>query len=211
MVAAYRCQVAQPFDAGDINAAFSLYRFYNHCRRQIHAAGGIGNHLVEIGGGINTFTQVAVIGHTGNTGQANPRNPAMMGVASGRQRAKADTVEAIGEGNNIFAALHVARDFDGRFNGIGSGRASKLNLVVEIAWFENFLIKGFKKILLGGGMKVKAMADAIAFYVFQKDLLEHWIVVTVIQCASAGQEIQVFVTFPVIHKLTLGPVKQTGE
>ncbi len=60
-------------------------------------------------------------------------------------------------------------------------------------------------------MQVQSVGNAVALDVLEQGFLEDIVVVTVVQGAGAGQEIQVLVAFLVVHELALGPLEEIGE
>src|SRR5690606_16539450 len=63
MAAADRFQGFQPALAGDVQTAFTLYRFNDYGCGSIHSARGVSQHFVEQAGGIQPVAHVAIVGH----------------------------------------------------------------------------------------------------------------------------------------------------
>src|SRR5690554_8155120 len=107
--------------------------------------------------------------------------PTVMLVTGGRYRTGGDTVETVGEGNDVGTAFDLAGQLHGRFHTVGTGGASKLHLVVQTTGVKDVLFVRLHKVVLGGGEQVQALAHAVRFDVLKQRFLQNVVVVAVVQ------------------------------
>ena len=103
-------------------------------------------------------------------------------VAGGGQRANAAAVEAVGEAHDGLAPGDLAGQLQRGLDRVGAGRAGELHAVVaHAARLEDQPVEGFEETLLGFGVHVQAVGDAVVLDVLQQRRLEYRIVVAVVQ------------------------------
>ena len=109
------------------------------------------------------------------------RSSAVITVAGGCQRAIGHAVEAVGEGNHIGPAGHLAGQLQGCLDGVGARRPAEHDLVVHLAWLQHQPLEGIEEVRLGGGMHVEAVGHAIAGDVVDQRGFHVGVVVPVVQ------------------------------
>src|SRR3546814_10569911 len=83
------------------------------------------------------------------------------GVAGAGKRAQCHAMEAVPEGNDQFAARHLARQLDRGFDGIGARRSGEHHAIIELARFQDQRFECLQEIRLCISMEIKGMSDAI--------------------------------------------------
>ena len=120
-------------------------------------------------------------------------------------------MEAVGEADDVFAALDVTGDLQCRFHRVGAGGAGELDHVVHVARLEHVVFQRLQKVALGHGVHVQAVHDGIVLDVVEQDFFQNRIVVAVVQRARAGQKIQVLLAVFVVQIAALGFLEHHRE
>src|SRR5699024_2545338 len=115
-------------------------------------------------------------------------------VTGYRQRPERHAVEGVGEVDDRFTARDLAGELECRLDRVGAGRAGELHLVVQPARGQDQVVEGVQEITLGHRGGVQTVGDAVTGDVVDQRLLDHRVVVPVVQHAGAGEEVQVFAT-----------------
>ncbi len=210
MLAADLFEATQPIEAGHVDAAFALDGFDDDGGGVVHAAAAVGQQFVEVRDGVHALPHVPIIGHKRGAGGRDAGGIAEVGVGGGGDGPEGDTVEAIGEGDDVVPAGEVAGDLHRRFHGVGAGGAGELDLVLQIARLQDAVVKGIQKVTLGRGVGIKAVGDAVALDIGDQVLLEERVVVAVVQRAGAGEKIQVLAAIDVGQGGSAGGLKDGG-
>ncbi len=133
-------------------------------------------------------------------------------VAGGGQRANAAAVEAVGETDDVVAPGDLARQLHRRLDRVGAGRAGELHAVVaHAARLEDQPVEGLEETLLGFGVHVQAVGDAVALDVLEQRLLEHRVVVPVVERAGTSEEVDVALAVLSDQFGALGLLEDHGE
>ncbi len=120
-------------------------------------------------------------------------------------------METVGEGDHVLAAGNIARQLQCGFHRVGARGTRELDHELEVTWLEDFLVEGLEELRLCLGMQVETMTDTVGLDVIQQRFLEGRVVVAVVQCAGAGQEVEVLRTILIVQVFALGPVEHAGE
>ena len=120
-------------------------------------------------------------------------------------------MEAVGEADDVLAALDVTGDLQRRFHRVGAGGAGELDHVVHVARLEHVVFQRLQKVALGHGVHVQAVHDGVVLDVVEQDFLQDRVVVPVVQRARAGQEIQILHAFFVVQIAALGFLEHHRE
>ncbi len=168
----------------------------------LHAARRIAQHLLEVRDGVDALAEIAVVGHRGGVLQRHAGGGAQVRVAGDGQRAHGDAVEAVGEVDDVGAAGDLAGELERRFDRVGAGRAGELHdVIAEPARGQDDVVHRLQEALLGDGVEVEAVGDAVLADVVDEGFLEDGIVVPVVEGAGAGQEVEVAAS---LHVAQLG-------
>ncbi len=212
VLAAELLELAHPLGRRGVQSAFALHHLDDHRGGLVDAAGGVGEQLVHHADGVGLVAEVVGVRHPADIGEADAGAAAVMLVAGRGQRADAAAVEAVGEADDVVAPGDLARQLHRRFDRVGAGRAGELHAVVaHAAWFEDQAVEGFEETLLGCGVHVQAMGDAVVLDVLEQRLLEYRVVVPVVERAGTGEEVDVTLAVPGDQFGTLGLVEDHGE
>src|SRR5690606_32821546 len=133
------------------------------------------------------------------------------GIAGRGERAQRHAVKAVGEGDDRTTPRNLAGEFQRRFHRIGAGGTGEHQLVIHAARLEDDVLIGGKKGLLGLGVHVEAMGDAVLGDVFDKRSLHVGVVVAVIERGAAGEEIDIGAAGVVMDRRALGLAEAFGE
>ena len=182
---------AQPAHAGRVQTALALHRFDDDGGRPVNAAGRVVDHLLEDGRRIDLFPEVAVEGHRCHTEQRHARRVPVMGITRGGHRTQRDAVESIGEGDDVVASGDVPRKLQCGLHRVSPGRAGKLNGVLQPAWLEDVRLQRLQKLLFRHGVHVEPVGDAIAGYIVEQCLLQHRMVVPIVERTGPGKKVQI--------------------
>src|SRR5690554_393335 len=208
VLAADLLQVAQPFGRGHVEPAFTLYRLHDDRGREVAAATVVGEHLVEVLGGVGVLAHVAVKGNVGDPLQVDAGAFPVETVGGGGHRAQGDAMEAVAEGNDLGAAGDLAGNFQGRFHAVGAGRPGELGHVVFHApGNQDVVPQGLQESGLGLGVHVQAMGDAVFFDVGQQRFLQDRIVMAIVEGAGTGEKVQIAIALVVIQVAALSAVE----
>ncbi len=155
--------------------------------------------------GVDALAEIAVERHRGGVGERHAGGGAQIRVAGDGQRAHRHAVEAVGEVDDVASAGDLAGDLQRGFDRVGAGRADELHdVVVQAARLEDDVLHRLEEALLGGGVQVERMGDAVVHDVVDQRALEDIVVVAVVQRAGAGQEVEVAVALRVEQLGALG-------
>ncbi len=132
---------AQPFGAGDVDAAFALHGLDDDRGGAVEAAAGVVEHALEPLEVLGDSVEVVVERHRGGVHQRDAGTGALHGVAGDRQRAERHAVEGVGEVDDRLAPGDLAGQLQCGLDRVGAGRAGELDLVVEPARLEDVLLE----------------------------------------------------------------------
>ena len=104
-------------------------------------------------------------------------------------------MEPVRERDDVGAALHLAREFQCSLHGIGAGWARKLDFVVHVARPQDHPLQRLEELLLGDRRHVETVHHAIRLDVLEQALLQHGIVVSVVERPGTAEEIDVTASF----------------
>ncbi len=121
-------------------------------------------------------------------------------------------MEAVGEVDHVLAAGGLAGDLERGLDRVGAGRAGELHdVVVKAARRQDDVVHRLEELLLGGGVQVEAVGDAVLHDVVDERGLEDRVVVPVVERAGAGQEIEIALAVDVAQLGAAGVVEQRRE
>ena len=120
-------------------------------------------------------------------------------------------METVGERDHVFAAGNVARQLERGLHRVGARGTRELDHELQVARLQDLLVEGLQELRLCLGVQVETVADTVGLDVIQQRLLEGRVVMAIVQCAGAGQEIEVLRTVLIVQVLALGPVEYAGE
>ncbi len=185
------CDLAQPGIACRVKAALALNHFHQKCRRGLKAGRWIVEACFQLLGGINIRTKIAVICLMIDIAQGHPGTIALACVAGSRQCTQGHAVKTVGEGNHVASPGNLARQFQCRFNSVGTRRACKHHAIIKVAWLQDQRFEGLKKSGLCICVHIKPVRHAIRHDVVNQSLLELRMVVPVVECRTARQKINI--------------------
>src|SRR5690554_1082339 len=196
VLAAQLLQLAHPVSGGGVQAAFALDDFNDDRGGLVHAAARVAEQLVHHRDGVDLVAEVVGIGHAADVGQGHAGGTTVMLVAGGRQGADGAAVEPVGEADDVAAPGDLARQFQRRFHRVGTGRAGELHhMIAQPAWLQDHPMEGLEKALLGFGVHVQTMGQAIAVQILDQRLLDDRVVVPVVEGAGTGEEVDIGLAF----------------
>ncbi len=201
----------EPFARRSVQAALTLYGFDEDRGGGIDAARRIVEHLLEHIGGIDVRTEIALEGRAMDAIEVDTGTAALAGIARRGERAKGHAMKAVGEGDHIGAAGHLAGQLDGRFNGVGTSGTCEHELVVHAARLEEDVLIGHEELFLGLCEHVQPVGDAIGRDVIDQSRLHVGVVVTVVQRGTAGEKIDIFAAVVAVNDRTLGLAEEFGK
>ncbi|MNN40531.1 hypothetical protein D3C81_1546080 [compost metagenome] len=194
MALAQLLQFLQPVQAGYIQAALALHTFDDDGGRQINAAARIDDQFIEHRNRVDVHAEVTGVRRAMYIVQRHTGGIAEFTITGQGQRTQRYAVEAIGKRNHHLTAGDITRQLDRGFDGIGAGRAGELDLVLHLARQQHMALKGLQERFLGAGRHIEAVHDTVFRQVIDDRLLHDRIVVTVIQRAGTGQEVDIAAT-----------------
>jgi hypothetical protein len=124
--------------------------------------------------------------------QRNAGRIAELAVAGQCQRTQRYTMKTVGERDDALTAGNVARQLDRRFDSIGAGRPGELELVLQVAGLQHAIFERLQEVLLRAGGHVETVHDTVFHQIVDGGLLQYRVVVPVVQCAGAGEKVDVF-------------------
>lgn len=188
-LAANSLQAPKPLGRGHIDASFGLNRFQDDRGWNIGATAFIGEEFSQMSEGIDIGTQIAFKRDEGDIEAGDEGFGTEMAIPRGGQGAGREPVVTVGESDDIGAAFDLASELEGSLDSIGAGRSGELNLIVQPARLKDQPVEFFQKIALGDGPHVQGVDDSISLEVVDDRLFDGGVVVTVIESAGAGEEI----------------------
>ena len=105
----------------------------------------------------------------------------------------------------------LARQLQRRLDGVGTGRAGELDLVVPAAWLEQVALDRFQELALGGGVQVEGVGHAVGRQIRDQRIAHARVVVAIVQGAGAGEEVQVFAAIFAADPAALGGIEHQGQ
>src|SRR3546814_13407863 len=101
-------------------------------------------------------------------------------------------MKAMCERNHVVALLDLARQLQGRLDGVGARRAGALQLILPATRRKQHAIDSLQAVLLSAGGNVQHVHDTAGFTVSRKPLLETGVFVALIQGARAADELHLY-------------------
>ena len=193
-----------------IDAALGLHRLHNQSSGLFHAGVVIVQQPLHIGHHVQLREHIRC-GNMGAVLQAHAGSIPGVGLGGQGERTQGHAVEAAHEGPHIGAAGDFSCQLQARLHSVGARGATAHHPVVKSPGLEDFLLQGVQELPLCRGMQVQGVKHAVVLEIGNQLFLDIIIVVSVIQCTGAAEEIQIAVSFLVIHECTLCPVKHHRE
>ncbi len=201
----------EPVEAGDVDAALALHRFDDDRRRLFQAAGAVLEHGFQIVGRVAAFAEIAAIRQRRRARHGNTGTAALGGIAGHRQRTQRHAVIGVGKEQHARPLLDLARDLERSFHRVGAGRPRELNLIFHAARLHDHVLEGFEELDLLCRGHVQAVGHAVGLDVFDQRGFHGLVVMTIVERAGAGEEVEVLAAVLGLHAVALGPGEHLGE
>ncbi|GAC1315952.1 MAG: hypothetical protein NVSMB12_12270 [Acidimicrobiales bacterium] len=105
----------------------------------------------------------------------------------------------------------LARDFERSLDRVRTGRAGELHLVIEASRLQDALLECLEESGLGAGVEIQPLDQTVFGEVLQEGSLDAVVVVSVVESACPGQEVQVRTPVCVVDNRPLGASERRRE
>jgi hypothetical protein len=136
--------------------------------------------------------------------QGNPCATTAVLVTGQRQRPQRHTVETAHQAPDVIALFHLARQLQGRFDGIGSGRPRKHHFVIQAARLKHFFLKKAQKLRFGRRHHVERVQNAVVLQIRHQLVLDVVVVVTVVDRSCSAEKVDVLLAVHIGHHRSFG-------